>query len=243
MSHSILLSVALALFSFVCADELQRTSAKRGLVYVPSTDYPNDDKIWVSNSSDLTWYYNYKGYPSLAYENYSDFEFVPMLWGAPASTSDTTFLTNVTAQILSGANITYVMSFNEPDGTSATGGSNVSPSVAAKVWQRQLEPLRRLGVSLGAPGVTGANTGFTWLQDFFTACDGNCTADFLPIHWYGDFSGLASHVGQVQAMYPNMSIWATEFALQDATLPDSQTFFNTSIKYFDRLEYVSLPSI
>lgn len=216
-------------------DAFQAHSAKRGLVYIPNATYPNDYKIWIQNGSDLTWYYNYEYYPSAVYEN-SKLEFVPMLWGAPSSSSDTTFLSNVTAQIAGGANINYVMSFNEPDGTSSTGGSVISPALAASTWKREIEPLRKLNITLGAPAVTGGSTGWTWLQEFFTACDGGCSADFLPVHWYGNFDGLASHLGEISSTYPNMTIWVTEWALPDSNLADTQDMFNTSCEYFDRLQ-------
>ncbi len=101
-----------------------------------------------------------------------------------------------------GRNISHVLTYNEPDGTSATGGSAISPDVAAANWISQVEPLRKLGVKVSAPAVTGSPGGFTWLASFFDACASlgtNCTADFIPVHWYGNFEGLASHLGQVAA--------------------------------------------
>ena len=156
------------------------------------------------------------------------------------------------------------MGFNEPDGTTSTGGSDISPSAAASAWISQVQPLKKLGVQLGAPAVTGSPSGFTWLQQFFDACASqgtNCTADFIPVHWYGNFEGLASHVGQVSATYvflsfsflssvrvltnryvidryPNASIWVTEYALPDANLTDTQSFFNSSTEFLDRTSYV-----
>ena len=211
------------------------TSSKRGLVYVPNAKYPSDDSIWDSPNSDLTWYYNYGPTPSPAYSNSTKLEFVPMLWGAPSSDTDNTFLTDVENQIQSGSNITYVLTFNEPDGSS-DGGSDVPADTAAQIWIREVEPLKNKGVKLGAPAVTGAPTGFTWLQAFFTACAGKCSADFIPVHWYGNFEGLASHIGQVRATYQNMSIWITEYADSDDTLANTQSFYNQSQQYFDRLE-------
>lgn len=38
--------------------------------------------------------------------------------------------------------------------------------------------------------------------------------------------------------YPNTSLWITEYALADASLSDSQSFFQTSAEYFDRLDYI-----
>ncbi|KAK5244714.1 hypothetical protein LTR16_007514, partial [Cryomyces antarcticus] len=99
------------------------TSSKRGLVYVPSknANEAKDDQIWISGSSDLTWYYNYGASPSAVFNGHLNF--VPMLWGAPASNTDMTFYNTVKGLIDSGVNISYVLAFNEPDGAS-NGGSN-----------------------------------------------------------------------------------------------------------------------
>ena len=211
-------------------------SSKRGLVYVPSPKHPSDDQIWVSGNSDLTWYYNYGASPSAAFNNATKLEFVPMIWGAPTDNTDTGFLDTVRSQIKGGANISYVLTFNEPDGSSDTGGSNVPADLAASTWIREVEPLREQGVKLGAPAVTGSPSGFTWLSNFFNACNGSCHADFIPVHWYGNFEGLASHLGQVRGTYPNLTIWVTEYADSNASLKDSQSFYNTSAEYFDRIE-------
>ena len=178
------------------------SSSKRGLVYVQTT-HPYDLQIFVGAEgwSDLTWYYNYSPTPSSAYDNLtqSEFEFVPMLFTAPSS-GDDSFVTTIKSLNSGGRNITHVLTYNEPDGSFATGGSNLDPATAAQGWISQIVPLQKLGIKVGAPAVTGSQTGFTWLAQFFAACTAagtNCTADFIPIHWYGDFQGMASHVGQV----------------------------------------------
>ena len=155
-----------------------------------------------------------------------------MLWGANSGPS---FLSDVTSLIKSGTNISHVLAFNEPDGA-FNGGSSVDAKTAAETWIREVEPLKKMGVKLGAPAVTGAPTGFTWLQNFFTHCDGKCSADFIPVHWYGNFEGLASHVGQVNATYQNMTMWVTEYALDNASLKESQSFYNQSSQFLDRVE-------
>lgn len=38
--------------------------------------------------------------------------------------------------------------------------------------------------------------------------------------------------------YPNTSIWVTEYALADASLSDTQSFFQTLAEYFDRIDYI-----
>jgi hypothetical protein len=44
---------------------------------------------------------------------------------------------------------------------------------------------------------------------FFDACDG-CSFDFIPIHWYGNFEGLASHLGHYHVTFPDQKLWITE---------------------------------
>lgn len=158
----------------------QSSSPKRGLCYVATDDSSTDDHFWDASDSDLTWYYNYGASPTSAFSG-SKLQFVPMLWGNPTSDTDMTFYNTVSSLIEGGTNISYVLAFNEPDGCSS-GGSCVPAATAAEVWIREIEPLKtKYNVSLGAPAVTGAPTGFTWLQNFFTACAGNCSADFIPV--------------------------------------------------------------
>lgn len=108
---------ALAIIPSIVHCQSPATSSKRGLVYVPSEEYPQDDANWDSPTSDLTWYYNYASKPSPAFANFPKLQFVPMLWGTGNSS---TFLGDVQSQIKAGVNITYVLGFNEPDGESST---------------------------------------------------------------------------------------------------------------------------
>jgi hypothetical protein len=43
----------------------------------------------------------------------------------------------------------------------------------------------------------------------------------------------------LKSSYPNKTIWITEYALAGEPLSDTQSFFNTSAEYFDRLDYVT----
>lgn len=229
------ISAILALVPSILADIVEPSSPKRGLCYVEGED-PADDKTWDGSESDLTWYYNYQAMPTDAID--SKLQFVPMLWGADSSNDNadaTSFYDTVKGLIDSGREIQYVLGFNEPDGCT-DGGSCVDPSVAASEWIDKIEPLQDLDLQLGAPAVTGSPRGLQWLQEFYTACDGGCTTDFLPIHWYGNFEGMASFMGQVNATYQNMTMWMTDFGFPGQDLETSQTFFNQSISYLDRQE-------
>ncbi|GAM37197.1 hypothetical protein TCE0_022f06912 [Talaromyces pinophilus] len=231
--------IGVALSQDVSGTTKFQSSNKRGLIYITS-DHPSDAQIWVENNSDLTWYYDYSDTPAAVYSNLSqeEFEFVPMLWGP---TNSSGFASEIQSQIISGRNITHILTFNEPDGASSTGGSEIMPADAASIWIKDIEPLRNESIRIGAPSVTGSQSGLTWLSEFFSNCTAlktNCTVDFIPLHWYGDFQGLASYLGQVVAAYPNTSIWITEYALANADLKDTQAFFQTSAEYFDRLDYI-----
>ena len=213
--------------------QAQAPSPKRGLIYISTADSVTDSNIWTSESSDLNWYYNY-GPMATQQLLESKLQFVPMLFGNP-SLGDTLFNISVAEQISSGANISHVLSFNEPDGSTSTGGSSVDPKTAAALFKAQVEPLRAKGLKLGAPAVTSSQSGLVWLSSFFDACGNGCDVDFMPIHFYGDFQGLASYLGQFRAAYPNATIWVTEYGFPNQSLNSTQSFFNQSSEYFDRL--------
>ncbi|KAK7926756.1 glycoside hydrolase- catalytic core [Apiospora marii] len=218
------------------------TSSKRGLVFVPNEQWRQDSQIWVEPGSDLTWYYNYKPTPAPSFVDVPQdkFEFVPMMWG---KVDGTEFLDSVTQQMGAGHNISHVLGFNEPDGA-VSGGSNLDPESAAQIWVNNMEPLAKRGVKLGMPAVTGSDRGVKWTQNFATACtkafdNKNCTFDFLPIHFYGSFEGLASHMGSLSAAFPNVTQWITEYNWDNQDLSTTQSFFNTTCEYFDRLPSVA----
>ncbi|KAI0908289.1 glycoside hydrolase family 128 protein [Ustulina deusta] len=237
-------AVVAAVLSVVCA---QTRSDKRGLVFVPNEHSPEDNAIWVQGGSDLTWYYNYQPTPAPAFTNQpqSGFEFVPMLWG---SIDDTSFLDTVNGLIDGGRNISHVLTFNEPDGPSQYGGSDIQPSKAAQVWVDNIIPLSEKGVKVGLPACTGGTGGIPWLQQFLGNCsqlistngnEKNCSYDFVTIHWYGNFEGLASHLGEYSAAFPNKSQWITEYNYDNQDLGTTQYFYNTSAEYYDRLDSVA----
>ena len=187
------------------------SSSKRGLVFTPNPYHPDDNNVWIKSGSDLTWYYNYQDMPSPVYASQPQdkFEFVPMMFGVDASNpNDTKFLEAVQRQLDQGVNIQHVLGFNEPDGDSSTGGSNVKPTDAALAWVANFEPLAKKGIKLGLPACTGSWDTIPWLKQFLGNCSDlvstngtkkNCTWDFQTVHWYDNFAGLASHIGERRA--------------------------------------------
>lgn len=89
----------------------QASSSKRGLCFTPNTTTPQDDDIWIHPPKALSWYYSYGMTPPPTFEDkrQDQFEFVPMLWGAPASAANSTFLEIVESLIGNGHNVSHVM--------------------------------------------------------------------------------------------------------------------------------------
>ncbi|KYK58325.1 F5/8 type C domain protein [Drechmeria coniospora] len=225
------------------------SSSKRGLCFTPNIHHPEDNKLWSQSGSALKWYYNYQSLPSPAYSSLSqdEFEFIPMMWGIGQNSNDTAFYDAVRKLVDDGTSIKHVFGFNEPDGPRAQGGSDVTPRDAAQAWVANFEPLGKMGIKLGLPACTGGWGGLPWLTQFLANCSElvsaggerkNCTWHFLPVHWYDNFEGLASHIGERRAAFPGAEIWVTEYAYAHRDLAATQEFYNQSIDYFDKLDYI-----
>ncbi|ROT36099.1 hypothetical protein SODALDRAFT_320546 [Sodiomyces alkalinus F11] len=244
----ILRLVATSSLLFPLAVTAQR-NPKRGLCFTPNADYPEDNQVWTQSGSQLSWYYNYGVDPSPAFADLSqeEFEFIPMMWGVDRDNlQDTSFRDRVARLIEDGRNITRVMGFNEPD-IDHSGGSGIPPRDAARAWVANFVPLQEMGIQVGLPAMTGAPAGLVWLHEFLDHCSElvssgnsrtNCTYDFLPVHWYDNFEGFASHIGERVFHFPNTSIWVTEYAYAHQELEPTQQFFNMSLEYMDRLDEI-----
>ncbi|KAK4188927.1 glycosyl hydrolase catalytic core-domain-containing protein [Podospora australis] len=243
-----------AIFPSVASAYGPISSTKRGLVFTPNETTRADDTIWPE-SKGLTWYYNYKPEPEAKFSKYpqSEFEFVPMLWGTPSPPDSTEFLDTVKKLIEDGLNITNVLTFNEPNAPFSWGGANMDPVTAAQIWVNNIEPLSEMGIRVGLPAMTGEQSGIPWLQNFLKECSTlvsegssttkNCTYDFVTLHWYDNFEGLASHMGQYSAAFPNVTMWITEYNYANQDLDRTQEFYKMSAEYFDRMESVERYSL
>ncbi|TEB38559.1 hypothetical protein FA13DRAFT_1784879 [Coprinellus micaceus] len=140
--------------------------------------------------SVISWQYDWANIPP-AYLATSNVKYIPMQWG-------------------SGSIDRFVdAGFNEPD---FYNEANMDPADAARLWMQYVQPLKQYGVRLGGPAVTAGDTGRPWLQKFFAAC-GQCTIDFLPLHWYGSgTAGFYDYLWTIRDQFPNTSVWITEYA-------------------------------
>lgn len=170
-------------------------SPKRGLIYIPNANTPQDDPIWVQPGAELTWYYTYNDRPNPLYDS---LEFVPMMWGMGGDPNDKSFYNSVVKLMESGRVISHALAFNEPDLGNQYGGSNLDPARAAAGYVANFVPLQRLGVRVGMPAVA---YDLNWLRNFVGNCTQllqgqSCPHDFLPLHWYDNFGSLEWHVGE-----------------------------------------------
>ncbi|KAM0326555.1 hypothetical protein ACHAQA_006424 [Verticillium albo-atrum] len=243
-------ALLLALLPLLPLSAAQSNSTKRGLCFIAETDHPSDHKIWMQDGSTLSWYYNYGIRPSPVFADIpqEELEFIPMFWGVDqADLNKTEFKDTVISMIEDdGRNITRVLGFNEPDMGYEFGGSNTPPALAARAWVANFIPLQERGIKVGLPAMTGQPYGLQWLHQFLGNCSDfisvgedtkkNCTYDFLPVHWYDNFEGLASHIGERIENFPNTSIWVTEYAYANQDLQPTTEFYNTTIDYFERVD-------
>lgn len=155
-------------------------------------------------------------------------EYVPMLWGERQIDQ----WTNTLNRTIGTRRVTHALAFNELSLLShvirfsthrrsrrpqQTGQSNMSSQQGADLWRSYMQPLKAQGIRLGAPATSSAPSGKTWLQDFFAVC-GDCTVDFVALHWYGINS--TQFVLYLQDFHNSFQrpIWVTEWACQVSTL-------------------------
>jgi hypothetical protein len=175
------------------------------------------------------WTYNWETYLPTG-GSYSPMEYVPM-----QRTAD-----NI-ASLASASSVktaSWLLGFNEPDMSTSVGGSNISPTDAAKLWKQYIAPLRTSSRKLVAPAVsvsTAANQGYDWLKQFKAACTG-CVFDAYAIHPY------ASSADQVQDIietwindYKVTPLWITEFGVESsvAKTQGGKKFVEAMIEYFN----------
>jgi hypothetical protein len=173
---------------------------KRGLAY----NNPSLLQAFLNSGTKVSWTYNWGQYD----DSGTDLEFCPMMWGLKLDFAET-WPANAQKAIDAGSKCLF--SFNEPD---LGAQANLSPSVAAAKHIELMNPFSGKA-RIGAPAITNSGAegqGISWLQQFFTACAGQCAVDFVNIHIYGvDTNTFLAHLRNVYATF-NKPVWITEFA-------------------------------
>lgn len=231
-------------------------ASKRGLAYL-GDEHESDQNLLFSEKSSIDWYYNWS--PNIIAT--IDRPFVPLLHGLDdADSSQVKDTINVLP-----ATSTHLLTFNEPDGTTSSGGSAIAPSDAAQSYIDNIVPLRSTASgrswNISHPATTGSANGLAWLRAFNASCwdidpSNGCPADFVALHWYGDFGGLASWLGTLREFYvtnassssssssgagaspDKLPFWITELALPQEDGEATLAMLNQSLLYLDGLDYV-----
>lgn len=228
---------------------LCQETGKRGLAYLGDS-YSSDNSLLLSQNSPISWIYNWSPYPPRLPSSSNNPEFIPLIHGIDTTSDDSTF----TALKNLPDSSRHLLTFNEPDGTTSSGGSAISPEDAARAYIDHIVPLRNGDDGrrwlISHPSVTGSPRGLDWLRDFNTACfdidsSNGCPTDFIAAHWYGAFEGLASWLGSLDDFYnadrsdsDKLRIWVTEMALPQASAEDTTSMMNQTLPYLDGLESV-----
>ncbi|KAI0167226.1 glycosyl hydrolase catalytic core-domain-containing protein [Pestalotiopsis sp. NC0098] len=237
--------VALCSASAVGATE---TSSKRGLAY-SGDDNEADMNLLTSDKSPISWYYTWS--LNQAPDVNGTAAFVPLV-PTTDEAADSGLETTLGALPSSS---THLLTFNEPDGTTDSGGSSVEPEDAAKAYVEHIAALRTSSErswNISHPSVTGSERGLEWLRSFNESCydldpDAGCPTDFISVHWYGDFAGLTWWLDTLREFYvtnssnpdQDLPFWVTELALPQQDEDATVAMLNSSLGYLDGLDWVS----
>jgi len=246
--HQRQLTPSTLLFALFASTALAQKS-KRGFAFIGDT-HVSDNRLLTSSTGPLAWYYNWSPYPNSNLISDS-LEFIPMVHGIDATQDSRTesVIRN------SPSSSTHLLSFNEPDGTTGSGGSSISPEAAARAYIDYVVPFRsgRSGGrkwKISHPSTTGSGNGLEWLRSFNESCheidrENGCPTDFIAAHWYGGFPGLAGWLGTLDEFYNTNSsrdiplkIWVTEMGLPQQDAAATVQMMNQTLPYLDNLTYV-----
>lgn len=205
------------------------TGAKRGIAY---NDGILADLLGGQSQGRCGWAYNWGSNPNGLN---SKLEFIPMLWGdKPEHTNN--WHSDAQQAISNGAKTMF--SFNEPDNA---GQANMSPQAAAAAHAKYMSPYTGK-VKIGAPSITNSGNpgeGISWLENFMSACTGDCHVDFCNVHWYSQSQyadTLFSHLEDAHKACGNKPIFLTEFAPLDKE--NANSFLKEVIPKLDSLDYL-----
>lgn len=130
----------------------QTSAAQRGLAWGT-----NDNWGYEVNQGLFKWYWHWQD--GVVSQFSGKLEFVPCFWG-PKYSTHWEHRKNEMSKHLPKA----LLGFNEPD---ISGQSNLSPSDAASLWMKEIQPWKAKGVRLGSPQIVWDQN---WLSSFMSSC-------------------------------------------------------------------------
>ncbi|MCJ1234746.1 hypothetical protein MMC14_002709 [Varicellaria rhodocarpa] len=209
------------------------TTFKRGLSW--ASDNKDPTFLFTKPNSKISWLYNWSPNPTPG----SSIRFVPMQWNQVD-------IENLRDKIIVHGQLTpeHILGFNEPE---RSDQANMSSEQAAQAWIHHIEPLRRLGIRCGSPGISSAPEGAAWLESFLMHIRARGSdIDFYAIHWYGET--LGQFYDYIWSTYhrlgPTKPVWITEYAPTNWNTESPlarehvEDFLKQSCQYLDGLEWV-----
>jgi len=197
----------------LCFGVYSQKSYKRGVAY----GYHSTQDMQKA-SENISWWYNWATQPDVNIRNsYNVYnvDFTPMSWNSSGTTGVNTWVEK-------DSTVKYILGFNEPNFKSQ---ANMTPTQAAKAWPALQKIAQKNNLKIVSPAVNYCSTDgsvfengkyytnpFTYLDDFFTACD-TCQVDYIGLHWYGSGNSIVNYVNTARKY--NKPIWVTEFASWD----------------------------
>ncbi len=213
----------------------QTKSYKRGVSY----GYHSTADMQVASKS-ISWWYNWAAQPDAGIRNrYQVFnvDFTPMAWNSVS-------INGVANWANTDSTLKYLLGFNEPN---FKDQANMTPTAAAKAWPALQKIARDHNLKIVGPAVnycgncvteggTHYTNPFTYLDDFFKACD-TCQVDYIGLHWYGSGNSIVGYVNTARKY--KKPIWVTEFASWDYSNPvkniaDQKKYLAGTVNFLER---------
>ncbi|OAL40422.1 hypothetical protein AYO20_00158 [Fonsecaea nubica] len=223
--------------------------AKRGLTYRNVTTL----QFYPPPSPYISWSYNYYSLPNASddvgiYPS-SQYRFIPLLY------NDADSLTSIWAANVNFSIANYgtdaIFGFNEPDANFNGQSANMPVAQSIQGYHNFMQPFAGR-VKIGAPAVTNAGGGLTYLAQFLgNATQQNLTMDFLNIHWYAspyNIDYFESYLAQAYNLSVSYSpagaaplpIWVTEFGMDQDFYdqPTTAQFLKNATRFMDAQTWV-----
>ncbi|KAJ6626362.1 glycosyl hydrolase catalytic core-domain-containing protein [Mycena sp. CBHHK59/15] len=203
----------------------------RGLAW--ATD--NNFAPVIGSKPMVTWYHHWQDGP--VSQMPSKNEYVPMFWGSKKWDK-----WNARKAEMAKKTPKHLLAFNEPDIASQ---GDMSPSYAADVWMKEIQPWAAKGTKLGSPAVAWD---LNWTQNFLAELKKRGGhVDFVAVHWYGSYKDIAGFKKFVASAHSRFgyTVWVTELGVTTASKPSKQQtkeFMMQAYAWMDSVGYVERAS-
>jgi hypothetical protein len=201
-------------------------ASKRGLSWPYYNENTSLDPSQFSANGKVTWMYNWETWRPA---NTAGVNFVGMQRCTDCESSPIGELGARASQ----QGWTDLFTLNEPD------LNGISPGDAANWYMANINSIPTKKALPAVTSSTSGGQGLDWLSQFLSACGGNCSHDYINLHWYGSsIDDFKNHVSDAHSKFSE-PIVITEFALTaPASADDQAAFFKDAVAWLDSQDYV-----